>query len=87
MAAVLFTGALGTVSNALAADRPLVKEDLASDDYCHMKFLSLKGESIPGEPQQVIDFYGTCAEKPRGAEQVEDQRNQFPNMWTANFDD
>jgi hypothetical protein len=79
---LLVVGVLGTSGAALAADGVLLKEDIASDSYCHTQFPAIR-ESTLGDDQpqlkdsstgDVIDFYGPCDEDPLGKDQVHDQR-------------
>ena len=38
LAALLFTGALGSINTAMSADGVISKDELATDSYCHEKF-------------------------------------------------
>jgi hypothetical protein len=96
---LLVVGVLGTSGAALAADGVLLKEDIASDSYCHTQFPAIR-ESTLGDDQpqlkdsstgDVIDFYGPCDEDPLGKDQVHDQRienqhrldTEYSSEWRA----
>ena len=85
VAALLFTGTLGALNNAVAADDVMLQQELSPASYCHMKFAALKSETIPDDQPQVIDFYGPCSETPRGQDQAQDQALDFQRQWTNNF--
>lgn len=63
---LLVIGVLGTSGAALAADGVLLKEDIAPESYCHMKFPAIvEGTLNSDHPAlkdsstgDVIDFYG-----------------------------
>ena len=82
LAALLFTGTLGTLNTAIAEDGILSKDQLTTDSYCHVKFPAIS-ESTLGDDQptlkdsstgDVIDFYGPCDENPVGTDQVQAQK-------------
>jgi len=85
VAALLFTGALGPLNNAKAADGVILQQELTPASYCHMKFAALEGDTVPGDQANVIDFYGPCSETPRGQDQVQDQELDYGRQWTNNF--
>ena len=85
VAALLFTGALGPLNNAKAADGVILQQELTSASYCHMKFAALDGETVPDNQPQVIDFYGPCSETRQSQDQVQEQKIQYGSEWTNNF--
>src|SRR5262249_26803256 len=85
VAALLFTGVLGTLNSAVADDDVILQQKLTPASYCHLKFTALKSETVPGEQPQVIDFYGPCNETRESQDQIQDQRNQYGNDWANNF--
>ena len=87
LAALLFTGTLGALNNAVAADDVMLQQELTPASYCHMKFDSLKSETVPDDQTNVIDFYGPCSETPKGQDQVQNQNLQYGDEWTNNFSD
>ena len=78
----LVVSVLGTSSVALAADGVLLKDDIAPDSYCHMKFPAIRPSTLAGNNPElkssttgdIIDFYGPCDENPTGSDQVQMQR-------------
>ena len=88
VAAVLFTGTFGALNNAVAADNDvMLQQELTPASYCHMKFAALEEATVPDDDANVIDFYGTCNETPRGQAQVQDQKLDYGWQWTNNFSD
>jgi hypothetical protein len=85
LAALLFIGSV-EASNTLGADNGttnpqgiLLKEEVTSGSYCHMRFPSITDGTLPGDhpvlgQTDMIDFYGPCKEDPLGEDQVHDQR-------------
>ena len=43
LATLLFTGILGTLNNAIAADDDTEKVPLSANNYCHEKFPAIQG--------------------------------------------
>ena len=85
LSVVVLAGSLG--GSAMAADRPLVKEELAQD-YCHMKFPAIREETLGKQPVlkdsstgDIIDFYGPCDETPTSNDQVFAQRLDEERGW------
>jgi hypothetical protein len=82
LAAVLFTGTLGALNNALAEDGILSKDQLTAGSYCHEKFPAIRQSTLDdSQPAlknsntgDVIDFYGPCNENPVGKDQVHEQK-------------
>jgi hypothetical protein len=74
--------------HAMAADRVLVKEEL-SPNYCHMKFPTIREETLGSKTPllkdastgDVIDFYGPCDETPTGTDQVIAQKLDEQRGW------
>jgi hypothetical protein len=83
LAAVLFTGTLGALNNAIGEDGILLKDEFAGTGYCHKKFPAIKESTFhyvqptlkdSKTSGDVIDFYGPCDEDPQGKDQVWEQR-------------
>jgi hypothetical protein len=82
LAALLFTGTLGALNNAIAEDGILSKDSLTSDPYCHEKFPAIRQGTLDSDQPtlkdsstgDVIDFYGACDESPVGKDQVHEQK-------------
>jgi hypothetical protein len=86
LAALLFIGAWGANSNAIAAESNaagakgvLLKEEYVPDSYCHQKLSAIRESSLAGDhpvlsAEETIDFYGPCNQDPLGKDQVHDQR-------------
>jgi len=81
LAAVLFTGTLGTLNNAIAEDGILSKDNASADSYCHEKFPAMKQGSLDdNQPAlqsttgDIVDYYGPCDETPTGKDQIETQK-------------
>jgi len=91
LAALLFTSALGALNNAAADDGVLLKQEVAPGGYCHEKFRAIRGGTLAGNNPElnptgdIIDFYGSCDEKPTGKDQVESQRIENRHHWVDSF--
>jgi hypothetical protein len=95
LAALLFTGTLGALNNAIAEDGILSKDQFAGTSYCHEKFPAIR-QSTLGDDQpelkdsntgDVIDFYGPCDENPVGEDQVQTQRLEDQHRWEMEYSD
>jgi hypothetical protein len=93
LAAVLFTGALGSINTAMSADGVLSKDELATDSYCHEKFHAMTRQSLDTDNPvinnagAVIDFYGPCNENPVGKDQIQDQELEAQHRFTNDYED
>jgi hypothetical protein len=95
VAVLLLTGALGTVSNAIAADGDTQQTPLASDSYCHEKFPAIQARTLGTDDPtlksattgDVIDFYGPCSEKPTGKDQQWEQQLEQEHRYENSFED
>jgi hypothetical protein len=65
----------------LNADDVIVKTPLDLPGYCHMQFPEMRSDTLNWDQPMlddssgsVIDFYGSCAHDPTGAEQRKSQR-------------
>ena len=91
LAAVLFTGALGALNNAVAQDGILSKNELAGSGYCHMKFPAISRSTLGSDQPvledstSVIDFYGPCDTDPLGQDQVQDQKLENQHRLNREF--
>jgi hypothetical protein len=81
LAALLFTGTLGALNNAIAEDGILSKDNASADSYCHEKFPAMKQGSLDdNQPAlqsttgDIVDYYGPCDETPTGKDQIETQK-------------
>src|SRR5437870_8193168 len=88
---LLFTGALGALNNAMAADGVLLQQEFTPGSYCHMKFPAISdvtlGDDQPVLAQaDVIDFYGSCSEYPRGQDQVQAQKVENRHQWVREYE-
>jgi hypothetical protein len=79
LAALLFTGTLGALNNAIAEDGVISKDQ---SSYCHEKFPAIR-QSTLGDDQpalkgsstgDVVDYYGPCDENTTGKDQDQTQR-------------
>src|SRR4029453_16053207 len=95
LAALLFTGTLGALNNAIAEDGILSKDQLTGTSYCHEKFPAIR-QSTLGDDQpelkdsstaDMIDFYGPRDENPAGKDQVQTQRLEDQHRWEMEYSD
>ena len=45
LAALLFTGVLGSINSAMSSDSVISKDELATGSYCHEKFPAMTDET------------------------------------------
>ena len=80
LAALLFSGTLGALDNAIAEDGILQKDQFAGTNYCHEKFPAIARNTLGNDQPElstkggVIDFYGPCDENPLGQDQIQAQK-------------
>ena len=93
LAALLFTGALGSMNTAMSADGVISKDELATGSYCHEKFPAMTTQTLDSDNPvlnksgAVIDFYGSCGENPVGEDQIQDQKLEAQHRFTTNYED
>ena len=95
LAALIFTGTLGALNNAIAEDGILSKDALTAGSYCHEKFPAIRQSTLDdGQPTlkssdtgDVIDFYGPCDENPIGKDQVQEQELEAQHRWVSGYED
>ena len=95
LAALLFTGALGALNNAMAADGVLLKQEATPGSYCHLKFPAIRQSTLDNDQPvlkdsstgDVIDFYGSCDEDPLGKDQVHEQKLEAQHRWAHDYED
>jgi hypothetical protein len=92
LAALLFTGTLGALNNAIAQDGILSKDEFAGTGYCHMKFPAIARHTLGNDQPElsskddVIDFYGPCDENPLGQDQIQAQKLDDQRRWEFEFE-
>ena len=95
LAALLFTGTLGALNNAIAQDGIIEKEPFTAGSYCHEKFPAMRPSTLDdNQPTlkssstgDVIDFYGPCDESPVGKDQVQEQKLEAQHRWANDYED
>ena len=95
LAAMLFTAALGTSNNAIAANEDTEKVPLSTDNYCHEKFPAIQGRTLgtdapilkDADTGDVIDFYGPCNESPTGKDQQWEQQLEQQHRYQSDYED
>ena len=94
-AALLFICTMGGHNASFAANGIILKQELTSDSYCHLKFPAIREETLAGDHPalkvpndgNLIDFYGPCDEDPVGKDQVHDQRIENQHRWEMEYGD
>jgi hypothetical protein len=91
LAALLFTGTLGALNTAMAADGVLFQQEFTPASYCHMRFPAIDEASLAGDhpvlaQDDVIDFYGSCSENPRGQDQIQAQKLENQHQWAIEYE-
>jgi len=93
LAALIFTGALGSMSTAMSADGVISKDELTANSYCHEKFHSMTGQSLDTDNPvinnsgAIIDFYGPCNESPVGEDQIQAQKLEAQHRFANDYED
>jgi len=93
LAAVLFTGTLGALNNAIAEDGILSKDQFAGTSYCHEKFPAVARHTLGNDQPElsskgdVIDFYGPCDENPLGQDQLQTQKIEDQHRLEMEYSD
>jgi len=93
LAALLFTGALGSINTAMSADGVISKDELATGSYCNEKFHAMTRQSLDTDNPvinnsgAIIDFYGPCDESPVGEDQIEAQKLEAQHRFTNDYED
>ena len=79
LAALLLTGTLGALNNAIAEDGILSEDQFAGTGYCHEKFPAIARHTLGNDQPElsskgdVIDFYGPCDTRTLlGQDQIQD---------------
>jgi hypothetical protein len=82
LAALLFTGTLGALNNAIAQD-DISKDPSSAGSYCHEKFAAMKQGSLDDnqpalqpttDGPDIVDYYGPCDETPTAKDQILTQK-------------
>lgn len=95
LAAVLFTGTLGALNNAIAVDGILSKDQFTAGSYCHERFPAIRQGTLDSDQPalkdsstgDVIDFYGPCNENPAGKDQVQEQKLEAQHRLEMEYSD
>lgn len=95
LAAVLFTGTLGALNNAIAEDGILSKDQFTGTSYCHEKFPAIRQRTLGNDQPElkdsstgdVIDFYGPCDENPVGQDQLQAQKLEDQHRLEMEYSD
>ena len=87
------TGALGLSALAVGAENILSKDALADGSYCHMKFESIRENTLASsqpvlkDTDDIIDFYGPCNHDPLGKEEIQSQKLEMQHRFENEYDD
>jgi hypothetical protein len=64
------------------ADESIVKTPLDLPGYCHMQFPEMRADTLGWDRPlldetsgNIVDFYGSCAHDPTGADEIRTQRS------------
>lgn len=77
------------VSPAVAEEGIVLKEVATlGQDYCHIKYEAFKVETLGNpepefNPDDIVDFYGSCSFNPRSKEEVQ---RQMADLWRSQLD-
>ena len=93
MSVVFLTGALGLSAVSVGAENVISKDALADGSYCHMKFESIRENTLASsqpvlkDTDDIIDFYGPCNHDPLGKEEIQSQKIEMQHRFENEFDD
>ena len=93
MFVVFLTGALGLSAVAVGAENVLSKDALTDGSYCHMKFESIRENTLASsqpvlkDTDDIIDFYGPCNHDPLGKEEIQSQKIEMQHRFENEFND
>ena len=93
MFVVFLTGALGLSAVAVGAENVISKDALADGSYCHMKFESIRENTLASsqpvlkDTDDIIDFYGSCNHDPLGKEEIQSQKIEMQHRFENEFND
>jgi len=82
LAALILLGNITASGAALAADGIISKTEDVPGSYCHQKFRAIDENTLGSDAPtlkspasaDIIDFYGSCDEKPTGKDQAWQQK-------------
>ena len=91
---VLFLGgAIGLNGTWAHADSVISKDVSTEDSYCHMKFESIREETLTSsqpvlkDTDDIIDFYGPCNHDPVGNEEIQSQKIEKQHRFEREYND
>jgi hypothetical protein len=93
LTAVSLTGTLGAAAVSTRAETVISKDVLADGSYCHMKFESIRentlasGQPILKDVDDIIDFYGPCNHDPLGKEELKSQKIEMQHRFENDYND
>ena len=90
---VFLAGALGLSAVAVGAENVISKDVLTDGNYCHMKFESIREETLASsqpvlkDTDDIIDFYGPCNHDPLGKEEIQSQKLEMQHRFEREYND
>jgi hypothetical protein len=95
LAALLLAGSVGANNTFAAADGVVSNATLTPGSYCHLKFPAIREDTLASnrpvleDPSSgdIVDFYGSCNEDPRGMDQVQEQKLEAQHRWARDYGD
>jgi len=93
MSVVFLTGALGLSAVSAGAENVISKDVLTDGNYCHMKFESIRENTLASsqpvlkDTDDIIDFYGPCNHDPLGKEEIQSQKIEMQHRFENEYDD
>jgi hypothetical protein len=95
LAALLLAGSVGASNTSAAADGVISNATLTPGSYCHLKFPAIREGTLSSDRPvlddasngDIIDFYGSCNEDPRGMDQIQHQKLEAQHRWARDYGD
>jgi hypothetical protein len=95
LVALLSAGSLGASNTFAVAEGVISNATLTPGSYCHLKFPAIRDDTLASDRPvledassgDIIDFYGSCSEDPRGLDQIQDQKYEAQHRWAREYED
>jgi len=90
---LLLAGTLAAGAASAGEGGVLAKAQAVLGNYCHMKFLSIRENTLEqkrpvlkdASSGDIIDFYGTCNHDPLGKEEIQRQRDEQQRRFSHEY--
>ena len=91
---LLFLGGVIGLGGTSARAEGVISKELASEgSYCHMKFETIREETLASsqpvlkDVDDIVDLYGACDHNPLGKEEIQAQKIEAQHRFAADYED